>query len=133
MDLVRCVICGKEHALEEAEIAYTYPDAYLEISADQREARADTHPDFCCLDRERFFVRCLIPIPLLDLPRIYRWGVWAEVEKDTFGEIVQTWRASDQESLPRLIGTIANEISYYGRTLGLRVELERRTDSRPLL
>ena len=126
MSAINCSSCGEEHAFEEMEAAFFYPDAYLEIPENERETRTFVSGDFCILGVERFFVRCVVPIPLVDAPGEYHWGVWAEVDRDTFQTILDTWiDPPDQQSLTRLDASIANEIPYYGGTLGQPAQLQR--------
>src|ERR1700677_3828469 len=41
-------------------------------------------PDTCEIDNERFFVRGVIRIPVLDYPRDFGIGAWASLKKGNF-------------------------------------------------
>lgn len=47
---VRCSICGVDHPIEEMEPAFARPDAYVALSADQKENAAKASNDLCRID-----------------------------------------------------------------------------------
>ena len=128
--IVKCPQCGKEHDITEMEVSFTMPDEYFCLSEEDRSNRGKITKNFCQLD-DRYFVRSLIPIPVLDRDDMYCWGVWIEVEKDDFFTIYNTWEDEDLSDIPKLNGTLANDLPEYEISIGLKGDLKLRNDTRP--
>ena len=133
MESILCSVCGREHPVEETEVFFKYPDPYLELEPGERDSRSRIDENFCSIDEQRYFIRCLVPVDFVDAEDFYCWGVWEEVDADKFWEVVESWTDEDQSKLPRLRARIANHLPYYGDTLAVEAELERRDDTRPFL
>ena len=110
MDEVICSVCGKAHSLDQSELYFRLPDDIFELSEEERTRRCDVSDDVCALDRERFFIRGLLPLPVKGRTEVYRIGMWAEVSVEVFGRIYQRWTDPDQADEPRLSGTLANQL-----------------------
>jgi hypothetical protein len=132
-ETVTCSVCGKVHAIEDSELTFELPDIIYALAQDEREKRCDISPDVCALDRERFFLRGLLPIPVSGHSQPYNIGVWAEISVETFGRIHGRWDDPDQRDEPRLPGTLANSVPLQGAdTLGTGVMIQLiGTRSRP--
>lgn len=124
MDKVRCDTCGGEHDLSEMEPSYTFPDAYLDVPAEERDARATVGSDECRLldgpDTDpRYFLRVLLPMPVRGEDEACAWGVWAEVSEATFSRTRELWEDPAQYDEPSFTATLANALACYSSTLGL--------------
>jgi hypothetical protein len=72
---------------------------------------------------ERYFIRCLLPIPFTDQAGYYGWGVWTKVEWPVFQRYLELYdKDGTQEPMAR--GILANEVPSYGETLGLSVQVQ---------
>ena len=128
MDRVRCDTCGGEHDLSEMEPAYTYPDAYLEVPPEERDARAVVGSDECRLDDgpdadPRYFLRVLLPMPVRGEEQACAWGVWAEVSATAFERTRELWDDPASCDEPPFSATLANALTCYSSTLGLPGEV----------
>ncbi len=85
------------------------PDEVFALGPD-RERRAVIGRAFVALDDARFFVRCLLPIPVEGYGN-WSAGVWIEVTKADFERVRAVW--DDAEAYPALTfsGTIANDLA----------------------
>jgi len=124
MDKVRCDTCGGEHDLSEMEPSYTYPDAYLAMSPEDRRTGATVGADDCRLGDgddldPRFFLRVLLPMPVRGEEEACAWGVWAEVNETAFSRARELWNDPAQHDEPPFEGTLANALACYPSTLGL--------------
>jgi hypothetical protein len=122
---VACSVCGNVHPVELSELVFRLPDVIHALPEDERTARCDIGSDVCALDRERFFLRGLLPIPVLGRPNPYNAGVWAEISLDTYKRIYERWDDADQGQEPRLPGTLANSLPLQDQqTLGLAISIQ---------
>lgn len=124
-DVVTCSVCGKAHPLEASEFVLRLPDIIHSLSEEGRASRCDISADVCVLDRERFFVRGLLPLPVSGRMQPYNLGVWAEISSDSFRRIYERWSDPGQANEPRLPGTLANSLPLQEEdTLGLQLSIQ---------
>lgn len=128
--VVKCSQCGEKHDLIDMEVAFGMPDDYFGLEEDERNSRGKITSDFCQLD-DRYFVRSVIPIPVLDRTEIYCWGIWVELSKDDFEKTYNTWEDADVSHVPKLMGKLANDLHEYENIIGIEGELQLKADSRP--
>lgn len=91
------------------EHGYGMPDEVFALGP-ERERRAVLGRVFVSLDDRRFFVRCLLPIPVEGYGK-WSAGVWIEVTKTDFDHVRAVW--DDTEAYPSLTfsGTLANDLA----------------------
>jgi hypothetical protein len=94
---------------EPLERSFGAPDEIFALGDDQK-ARAELGRSFACLDGERFFVRCLLPL------QVESYGPWCvgvsiEVSKADYTHVRAVW--DDPELYPtlRFAGVAANDLS----------------------
>jgi hypothetical protein len=124
-ETVACSVCGEVHPIEDAELAFELPDVIHALHEDEQDTRCDISADVCVLDRERIFVRGLLPIPVSGRTQPYNLGVWAEISVETYRRIYDRWDDPDQRDEPRLPGTLANDLPLQEEdTLGLEISIQ---------
>jgi hypothetical protein len=117
-----CSICGETHAGLTTDWAYALPDEVWALSEPERAARAKYDSDLCRLD-DRHFIRCVLPVPLVEQKGAFCWGAWAEVEQSTFYRYVELYEVDGSYERPH-DGTLANELSVYRQTIGVPVLIQ---------
>jgi hypothetical protein len=122
-DTVICDTCGKAHSRDEIELVLVLPQPIFELSEDERAKRCDIRSDMCAIDRNRFFIRGLLPIPVRGRSVPYRIGLWAEVEESTFGRIYALWDDPSQVDEPLLPAILANDVPLVPSTLGIEIDI----------
>jgi hypothetical protein len=122
---MKCSICGEEHELLEP--AFARPDVIFAMTAEEKRGRVSESNDLCALrgvdEPDRYFVRGVLPVRLLDAPDTTAWGLWAEVAEDDAKDIYDRWDDPDQAAHPAFEATLANQIPGYPDTLGLPLAL----------
>jgi hypothetical protein len=127
-----CSICGKEHDRLLANWAYTLPDEVWAIAEDERRKQARYNEDLCQWG-ERYFIRCILPIPLSEVEGEFNWGAWAEVERSAFERYIALFD-EDGAAEPRKNGRLANALLPYVGSLGTEVSIQfRGPTERPTL
>jgi len=78
-----CSVCEKVHRGLPA-IAFKAPSHYRGIPEEERGQRALLSEDFCVIDREAFYVRCVLTVPISGLDDSLEWGVWSSLSEVNF-------------------------------------------------
>lgn len=109
------VECGDPAA--PLEHNFGMPDEIFALG-DDREHRATLDNRFAALDGKRFFVRCLLPIPV-EHYGTWTLGVWIELSRNDFDTVLASWDKPDEWALLQCTGTLANS----GASLDLPIPL----------
>jgi len=124
---MKCPTCGDEHDLLEP--SFRRPDAVVGLPRDERAQRVKETDDLCAIwagsddEPHLYFVRCVLPVRLLDAEGDTAWGLWVQVAETDFHRIAGAWSDPDQASLPPMDAWIANQVPNYPDTIGLPVTL----------
>ena len=120
---VPCASCGKPHSPSELELGFKRPDAVVSLPDEQRGTDTQETDDLCAIRPDRYFVRGVLPLRVVDWDDNYCIGAWVEVERAVFDRVRELWDAPDQDQEPAFSATLANAIPPYAATLGLPVAL----------
>lgn len=101
-----CRTCGKSHEGLPRDQGWQLPDDVWAIPEDERSAKAKFNSDLCQFG-DRFFLRGLLPVPMLGTNDYFGWGIWVEVEQGVFDEYLSLYD-KDGSSSPRHEGNLAN-------------------------
>lgn len=121
----QCTCCGKAMVGLPMDLAYQRPDRWDDLGADQK-AQSLLQSDFCCIrpadGSEAYFIRALLPIPVVDFEAEFRFGVWVAVSRESFRIYADGFKTDiyRQESC---IGHIANAIPDVASSLGLETRV----------
>src|SRR5215470_11546405 len=100
----KCASCGEPHkGIFDLGCAkpdfWQGPEEYQPNSTAQNSTNCLTE-DFCILDGEHYFVRCVLRIPLIGLANEYfAFGVWSSLSKKNFEKYMGTFDSGHQEDL----------------------------------
>jgi hypothetical protein len=123
-ELVVCSSCGRAHPKFETELGFHRPDPVNGLSELERNERCRFSSDAYVLDEKRFFVRGVLPLPVVGRSAPYNLGVWAELSKEAFGRIYDLWTDPAQASEPPFAATLANSIPLGVKGVGLMVRIQ---------
>ena len=84
------------------------PDCIFALD-EQAKARAEIGRNLASLDGARFFVRCLLPVPVEGYGP-WRIGVWVEVSRSDFDHIRNVWDEPGEYGALRFSGRISNDV-----------------------
>lgn len=132
-----CDVCGATHAAETRDIRMGLPQPIFLLDEEERELRARVGDDLAVLQGdagERFFVRALLELPIAGEDGYFGYGAWIEVNAPDFAALGELWDDEDGWRAGPVAGTLANELSPYAFTEGLRLQLKlREVDLLPLV
>ena len=124
-----CDVCGETHAGETRDIRMGLPQPIFLLDEDERERIARVGDDSAVLnhgDRERFFVRALLELPIAGEDGYFGYGAWIEVSEPDFAALRELWDDDDGWRSEPVAGTLANELSPYAFTEGLSLQIKLR-------
>ena len=105
------------------------PDPIFRIDERERDGAPGSERTAAVLrdgDRERFFVRALLELPIDGEEGFFRYGSWIEVSPEDFEVLGELWHDEDGWRSRPFSGTLANELHPYAFTEGLPVQLRLR-------
>jgi len=104
--------------------AADFPDMYANLTRDQRDSRAVIASDQCIVDRQWFFLRGCLEIPIIGESEIFLWGLWASLHEQDFDLITDSWELEGREKARGPYkGRLANSLSLYPETLNLKLTI----------
>ena len=127
-----CQYCGETHEDLPLDIAFDKPGAYLALPARQRKSACRISADWCIINRERFFIRGCVFIPVPEISDHFVWGVWAEVPAHVFERYLALYEQDGTQERPyRGMLSVEREPRYAGMD-GLLVNVQFSTaEERP--
>jgi hypothetical protein len=100
-------------------------------------SRADSvlTEDFCILDRQHYFVRAVLRLPIVGTTdKRFSFGVWSTLSKTNFERYVETFDSGAQAGLGPWSGWFSNRLKGYPDTLNTRCQvLPQDGRQRPLI
>jgi hypothetical protein len=128
-----CRICGERHIISTS-YSIKVPAAALAVPKDEVDTRVVITPDQCVIDNRDFYIRGRIPIPIHgpagDLDEPFIWGVWAEISPKNFIRTFELWDTPGREAEPPFPGYLNSEITVYGPTINLEVDIHTQVVGR---
>lgn len=80
--------------------------------------------DFCIVDGEHYFVRCVLRLPLVGAAGEYfAFGVWSTLSKKNFAIYMESFDSGEQEGLGPWFGWFSNRLKGYPDTLNLKCQV----------
>lgn len=118
-DSYRCGQCGAWH--DGRPLAYTlrFPDAWFEVPREEWASRVWLDGEGCHLDGRRF-LRARLRLPIIEGPHPFDVRVWVEVNAAVYMQLAARWNAQNRENDPPRPGWVANELTGYRASRGLR-------------
>ena len=119
-----CGQCGSRH--DDLPMAYgaEAPAFWSPDLAD--DPRSDLGTDQCVIDGEHFFVRGIIPLPVLDTDTAFEWGAWVSVSRASMDHITEVRDTEGREHGDPYFGWLSTELPTYPSTLNLKTNLHTR-------
>jgi len=129
-----CASCGTQHR-GLFDLSSARPEAWPdgEEWRPNLEVIESSHvlaEDFCILNGEHFFVRCLLLLPIrgVGADAIFGFGIWSTLSKKNFELYVDTFDSGDQGNLGPWFGWLSNRLHGYPDTLNLKCQIHPRAN-----
>jgi hypothetical protein len=119
----KCSSCNELHE-GLPDVTFNRPDSYEALSEEERRERALLNEDFCIIDGNRYFLRCIAEAPIEGYSERFGWGVWCEVPWNGFKKVWEAYSYDDALQEIEIEGRIANALQHYPDTLGLACQIK---------
>jgi hypothetical protein len=121
----RCTVCGAVHH-DLPDIGADKPDQWWDVAEEERSQRIKLTSDTCIIDKEHYFIRGVIELPIHDYPQRFGFGVWVSQKRENFFIYVQN---PDSTEVGPFFGWLCTRIGYYSEdTLLLKTRALFRGD-----
>ena len=129
----KCASCDGEH---QGLMSWAFGWPYLWSGEPKirsnRELRVDQSglwEDFCIVDNQHFFVRCVLRLPIRgSATETFELGMWSSLSRANFLIYVENFNRPDQWRLGPWFGWLSNQLAGYPDTLGLKCNVQPRDD-----
>jgi hypothetical protein len=134
-----CPCCGLKYAgLFDLVCARPDPWPGDEAPRPNSEVLASSNiltEDFCVLNGEHFFVRCLLRLPIVAKPDVsLGFGIWSTLSRANFDLYLDTFDSGEQGGLGPWFGWFSNRLHGCPDTMGLKCHVQPQADrQRPLI
>lgn len=131
----RCPSCTEIHQGFPA-LAYGLPDEIFLLSPAEKEKRAIISSDLCILDDTRYFVRCVLAVPVNGYEEDFEYGPWVEISAKDFSRYSVWFNLGISPGWHAVEGRIANAFPATPQStqgLSCMMMLPDHDDQRPLV
>ncbi|WP_231879096.1 DUF2199 domain-containing protein [Collimonas arenae] len=123
----KCNSCGEIHEGMPSFGAHA-PLSYYEIPEGERATRCDLGSDDCVIDKQHFFVRGCIEIPVIGEAEPFSWGVWVSLSDANFIEWLKYFEQDKRSQVGPFFGWLNAWLKPYPDTMNLKTMVHLRDD-----
>jgi hypothetical protein len=105
------------------------PLDYDAIPAEDRGQRCELTSDTCIVDREFFFVRGCLDIPVQGTAEPFSWGVWVSLSKTSFDQYLQYFDEPKRSHIGPFFGWLSAALPLYPSTQNLKTHVHLRDNN----
>jgi len=121
----QCASCNQVHEGMPA-FGTQAPDSYLALPERERETRGDLGSDDCVIDKEHFFVRGCLEIPVHGQADPFTWGVWVSLSEASYQQWVECFGQEKRSHIGPFFGWLNARLPAYPDTSGLKTMVHLR-------
>ena len=116
----KCSCCGQVY--DEVPLCFgdDFPDYYFSVPPDERNERIELQPSLCVVDKEHFFHRGRLTIPIIDHTENLIFNVWTSISEDNFGIRMDFWEDPKRVDQEPYFGWLQTIVPTYGDTLNIK-------------
>src|SRR5882757_587257 len=104
----KCQICGLEH--RETPLCFGFDAPWGDIVPENEFIhRVELTADQCVVDKEHFFIRGHVNIPILNYPESFTFSVWSSLSEQSFQHMCDHWEAPRRASDPPYFGWLCTQ------------------------
>lgn len=119
----RCSICHEWHDQLPMSYSVKVPQAVAAIPEAELDSRVVFSLDQCVIDKQSFYIRGRIPVPIIGQADAFIWGVWAKVDEPDFVRANNMWKVEGREKEPQYRGWLNTPLPLYKDTANLELRI----------
>lgn len=119
-----CSCCGQYQQELPTSYISTAPVYFDEATSEEQQEGFELNDNFCIMDKEHFFIRGCIEIPIIGTDEHLIWGVWVSLSEDNFNKTKKYW--NNQEVLEPMFGWLSTDLLCYPDTVNLKARVYPR-------
>ena len=104
------------------------PLSYYAIPENERELRCDYGKDDCVIEKDAFFVRGCIEIPVHGETEPFIWGVWVSLSESSFQQWLEYFDKTERSHIGPFFGWLDAWLKPYPDTMNLKTRVHLRND-----
>jgi hypothetical protein len=123
-----CRTCGsRHHGL--FDLAFDKPEQWSDLAVvrPNAEAHKSKHvltEDFCILDGEHYFVRCVLELPIIgNSDKRFGYGVWSTLSKTNFEKYLSDFDVGHPADSGPWFGWMSNSLKGFPQTVNMRCQV----------
>lgn len=130
-----CTGCGQHHQQMPLAFHSPAPVNWLLEEGLERDPDSELGTEQCVIRGEEFYIRGLVQVPVLDDDRVFEWGVWVSLSRDSFLRASAVWTDEGRENEPPMFGWLSTALpTYTPATINLKTMVHTRAVGlRPLV
>ena len=121
----KCKICEIDHTDAPLCFGIEAPWRAL-VPEDEFTKRVELTSDQCVVDKETFFIRGHIEIPIIGVDESLAFSVWSSISERSFLDISDHWDMPEREFDPPYFGWLCSPIAVYPNTIHLKLSVQSR-------
>lgn len=123
----KCSLCDEIHE-GMPSFGTDAPLSYYGIPENERADRCTLSSDNCVIDKQYFFVRGCIEIPVTGEAEPFSWGVWVSVSEVSHVAWLKHFEQEKRSHIGPFFGWLNAWLSPYPDTVGLKTKAHLRDD-----
>lgn len=104
------------------------PLSYYGVPEEERARRCDLGSDDCVIDKQQYFVRGCIEIPVQGETESFSWGVWVSLSEANFLLWLKYFGEEKRSQVGPFFGWLNAWLKPYPDTIGLKTMVHLRDD-----
>lgn len=129
----KCTSCDQWHE-GMPTFGFDAPLHYYGVPAEERSQRCYLASDTCVIDKEFFFIRGCLDIPVTGEQDSFSWGVWVSLSQENFAKFTQYFDQPKRSHIGPFFGWLSAALPLYPDTANLKTRAHLRDDgTRPYI
>ena len=92
----------------------------MSVPSNEAEKRIELKESLCVVDKQYFFHRGRLTIPIIDHVDCLLFDVWASISADNFNKRMDLWEDPDRLKEEPYFGWLQTRVPTYGNTLNIK-------------
>jgi hypothetical protein len=118
----KCPCCDKWQD-EIPDVHCPMPDYAHDVPESERKKRIYLTSDLCVVDKEYFFIRGLLLLPIKNSADRFGWGIWSSLSRENFQRYYDSYD-DDMSGWEPMFGYLANQLAGYPDSLNLKLSVQ---------